>query len=213
MIPVLITFAVCLAAGGYYAYIYLKRDGAGADIMKLSILCGSVLLLGIGGYFLNSLKYEMVQSEIMTSLVVLAFSVPVACIDKKTGKIPNRLVIYGVIAGFMLLLVRCVAFVPQEKILSTLADAGLGILLAGGVFFLCGVLSRGGIGAGDIKVFAVLGLMLGFNRVFTVIMATVLVAAIKGIYLLITKKADKKSTMPMGPFILIGVILAIAIGM
>ena len=69
---------------------------------------------------------------------------------------------------------------------------------------ICMLLSRGGVGAGDVKLIAAIGLYYGLAGVLSILMVTLIFAAIFSIVMLATKKAKMKSTLPMAPFIFIG---------
>ena len=68
------------------------------------------------------------------------------------------------------------------------------------------------MGMGDIKLFAVLGLFLGWQGVFNVILFSVFAVAAYGVAMLISRKKDKKSEIPIGPFALLGLMISIGLG-
>jgi len=59
-----------------------------------------------------------------------------------------------------------------------------------------------GLGGGDIKLFGILGLLLGPTGIFFTIFLSCFVGAIIGILLIVTKKMSKENPMPFGPSIL-----------
>ena len=71
------------------------------------------------------------------------------------------------------------------------------------------VLSHQGIGAGDIKLLAALGLMGGVTIVGGTIFFAMLPCALVSAGLLITKKKTMREAIPFGPFLLIGYMLTI----
>jgi Flp pilus assembly protein protease CpaA len=67
---------------------------------------------------------------------------------------------------------------------------------------------RGGVGGGDVKLFAVLGYCYGTGQILYLIFWTFFFAAIANIFLMIKKKKlIKKQTMPLAPFALWAVLL------
>lgn len=90
----------------------------------------------------------------------------------------------------------------------------VGAVCGGGVLFLLDFLSilifkKAGIGFGDIKLFAVLGILFGFPWIFAAAILSVFTAFFHFIYLMIFKKADKEKYLPMGPYICIATALTL----
>ena len=125
-----------------------------------------------------------------------------ATIDKKCLKIPNKLMLFLLIAG-ILFIASEVAILPKEwrRFVFT---ALIGLFVGGFFILVCMLLSRGGVGAGDMKMFAVCGLYFGYQGVLETMMFTLLLASVVSIGLLIFRKAKLKSSIPMAPFLLVG---------
>lgn len=118
-------------------------------------------------------------------------------IDLRHKLLPDSLNIY---LGLLLL---AYAFVQFNYI-----HIGLGFLFGGGFPFLITWIFyklRGqiGLGGGDIKLYAVLGLYLGPLDIMLTIFLSCFLGAIVGVTLIIFKLLDKKNPIPFGPFILI----------
>ena len=83
---------------------------------------------------------------------------------------------------------------------------GTGLLsLVMGVFigvFLFGIsrLSRGGVGEADALVYAVTGAGLGFYGNLELLLISLVLAAVVGLFLLVVKKVGRKYRMPFVPF-------------
>ena len=71
------------------------------------------------------------------------------------------------------------------------------------------LLTRQGIGMGDIKLLTALALLGGVNTIGWTLIFGVAVCAVAAVFFLITKKKTVRGTMPFGPFILIGYIITI----
>ena len=69
------------------------------------------------------------------------------------------------------------------------------------------ILKKEGMGFGDVKLMASLGLLFGVKDILVITLLAFLIGAIVGIILLVTKKKDKNSYIPFGPFIVIATIL------
>ena len=96
--------------------------------------------------------------------------------------------------------------------MSLMISAGAGLVLSGGMFLICYVIARGGIGAGDVKLLAVIGYWVGGGAVFTVVFLTVLSAAVYSSVGLLLKKISLKQEMPFAPFVLAGTVLTMMLG-
>lgn len=172
------------------------------------------LILGIGGgiglgilsycYYMDNLEYTI------KLIFVFEIMIPVAYIDYQKRIIPNRII--------LLLLVAYTAFFVLEitarklPALPVIKFSLWGMLLGGGTFILCAVISRGGMGMGDIKLFSVLGLYFGWQGIFNIILYSVLCISIYGIYNMARHKMNRKTEVPIGPSALIGVVGAILLG-
>jgi prepilin signal peptidase PulO-like enzyme (type II secretory pathway) len=60
-----------------------------------------------------------------------------------------------------------------------------------------------GLGGGDIKIFGILGLLLGPTGIFFNIFLSCFLGAVIGITMIMTKKMDKENPMPFGPAIIL----------
>lgn len=134
------------------------------------------------GMGLLFLKYSLFASL----LIVISF------IDLKTQIIPDSLIVTGLVSGL--------AFTLIDKNSSFLASL-VGALLGSGILLLIAILSRGGMGGGDVKLMAVIGLFLGWRRVLVTLFIGFLSGGIISLFLLLTRKKGRKDAIPFGPFL------------
>ncbi len=90
-------------------------------------------------------------------------------------------------------------------------DSLIGILAGGGFLYLVALgyqllAKREGMGGGDIKLLAMLGGFLGWQSLWFVIMASSLIGAVTGIFVMISKGRDSKYAIPFGPFLSMGAV-------
>lgn len=97
--------------------------------------------------------------------------------------------------------------------LALLMSAVLGALLGGGVFLLAHFIAKGGVGMGDVKLLAVIGTYVGSGSIMAAAFLSVMVSAIYSVVMLLLKKIKLKEEIPFAPFIFIGTILTMALGM
>ncbi|MDM5318230.1 A24 family peptidase [Fictibacillus sp. b24] len=86
-------------------------------------------------------------------------------------------------------------------------DAVAGSLLGFLFLLLLAILSKGGMGGGDIKLMGVLGLVLGFQGGFYTLMIASVIGLIIGVIGLIMKKYTRKTAIPFGPYLALGALI------
>lgn len=149
--------------------------------------------------------------KILRYLILLETMFLIAWIDQRERRIPNKILL-GMLTVRMLILAFEWALVPSMG-MALLISSVLGMLLGGGMFLLAHFLSRGGVGMGDVKLFAVIGWYVGGGSIMALVFLTALVSAVYSIAMLILKKIKLKEEIPFAPFVLVGTILTMALGM
>jgi leader peptidase (prepilin peptidase)/N-methyltransferase len=87
-------------------------------------------------------------------------------------------------------------------------DMLIASLLGGGLLLLIAVVSRGGMGGGDIKFAATLGIWLGCKCLLLALLLSFVFGGIGGLSLLLFKLKSRKDFIPFGPFIALGALLS-----
>ncbi len=83
-------------------------------------------------------------------------------------------------------------------------------LASGGFFLVLFLLSKGKwMGAGDVLIGVLIGLILGAYQTIVALFLAFLIGAVVAIILLILKKKKMKSEIPFGPFLVIGTMISI----
>ena len=129
--------------------------------------------------------------------------------DLKYRKVSNRWCLCGVIAATVLLTIQSIT---EKDGLAFMFDRILGALFAGGFLLLGTLICRGGIGMGDVKVFFVLGLLLGAARVGIVLFLSLVAALIVAAVGLISKRMSRKYQLPLCTFAYIAMAAVCLIG-
>ncbi len=180
------------------SYIFLKGKCRHCG-ERISIRYPLVELL-TGGLFALlfwrfGLSFDFVRFAVLSCILVSA-----AFIDIDHRIIPDKLNLFGIVTGLVFI------FLPDSL---TIKNALLGLVVGGGLLLLVAVISRGAMGGGDIKLFAVIGLFLGLEKTIVALFLTFLLGGIAGIILVATKIKSRKDYIPFGPFIGIGAFIAI----
>lgn len=146
----------------------------------------------------------MTFAQVVLGLVLVAFLVPLTVIDLRTLTLPDRLTAPAAV----LALILGTALDPGGEVERLIAAAA-----AGAFFFAAWYLKPGGMGFGDVKLAAVLGLFLGRE-----VAVAVFVALIAGVVvgLVIMRRAGvasgRKTKIPFGPFLALGGVVAVLAG-
>ena len=102
--------------------------------------------------------------------------------------------------------------IPNKILLFLLAVRGC-LLVLEGLFLLAHFISKGGVGMGDVKLFAVIGSYMGSGSITAALFLAVMSSAGYSVLMLILKKIKLKEEIPFAPFALVGTILTMALGM
>ena len=149
----------------------------------------------------NSLIFNIKRICLLTVLS------PVALTDYVEYKIPNRFILAGII--YRVILIPIELLFDNEYIIQTIISE----IIAAGALFLAAVLCRlcikNSIGAGDVKLFIVMGLFLSLKGIWSAIFMSLIISFFISVYLLISKKKTKKDNIPFGPAIAAGTYLSV----
>ena len=88
-----------------------------------------------------------------------------------------------------------------------LTDHLMAAAVGGIVFLVLAVLTKGGIGGGDIKLVAALGLWLGSDMLMTVVIAGIVLGGMAALIMLATGKRKKGDFFAYGPYFTISALL------
>jgi leader peptidase (prepilin peptidase) / N-methyltransferase len=144
-------------------------------------------------YLKFGLSILFVIYALMASTLVV-----VALIDLDHKIIPNIITLPGILAGLSLSL-QLLPITPLTSL--------LGVLIGGVLFYLIALISKGGMGGGDIKLIAMIGAFLGWHGTLFTIFSSALLGAVVGIMLMVLGKKGRKDKVPFGPFLSFGAIL------
>jgi leader peptidase (prepilin peptidase)/N-methyltransferase len=149
------------------------------------------------------LVYRHDAAEALIGLVFVAMLVVVTLTDLEQRIIPNKVLIAGAVI--------CVAIAaPTDP--GSLPERAIAAMAAGGVFFLVVLAYPSGMGLGDVKLAAAMGLFLG-RAVGPAILIALLVASLVGVALIVRYGARaRKMAIPFGPFLALGGVVGLLAG-
>ena len=146
--------------------------------------------------------------ELPAFLLLVVAGVLLAVVDLRHRLLPNRVVLPALAAGTALLLLPTAA----EGAWGALLRAVLGAAALFAVYLALALVSPGGLGMGDVKLAALLGLYLGWLGWPAVVLGALagfVVQAVVALALLATRRIGLRGELPFGPAMLAGAALVI----
>ncbi len=141
--------------------------------------------------------------EIALGLVFVTTLVIVTVTDLELRLIPNRVLLPAAIAGLVIAAVSDPGSLPERL------AAALG---AGGLFLLAALAYPRGMGLGDVKLAATMGLFLGRDVAAAILVALLAGSAVGLVLLLRHGSAARKQAIPFGPFLALGGVVGLLAG-
>lgn len=145
------------------------------------------MLLSMLIYSKWGLSFHFIEGCIFTALLITA-----SFTDLNEGIIPDRLTYPGIISGCLL---ACFS--------AGIGNAILGAAVFGGFFLIIASVFQGGMGGGDIKLAALIGVYTGLQGAIMVFILSSLLAGLWVLPLCLQGQASRKTKIKLGPFLAI----------
>jgi leader peptidase (prepilin peptidase)/N-methyltransferase len=128
----------------------------------------------------------------------------------------NKIVYPSMVVALLLSLIPQ-SWLKQETWLTTTIEPGIASAALGGaigfaVFLVIAMVSRGGMGWGDVKLAALIGLATGFPLVFVAIIMAAILGGIVAVVLLATRRRGRREMIPFGPFLAVAAMATLLWG-
>ena len=136
-------------------------------------------------------KYEL-HPELAMPLIYAGFLIIIIFIDLEHRLILNKVIYPGILVAFIFSF-----FWPDLGVINSLIGGATGFAL----MFLIFIVSRGGMGEGDVKLALMMGLMGGFPEIFIALLIALLTGGLMAILLLSLHLKKRKEAIPFGPFL------------
>lgn len=163
----------------------------------LMLACGIELFSALAVAFLGSLAGWSAQFAILTT--AYSFFALIALLDLKYRIIPN-LLIYPAILVVLVLQLASGTHTPLSIV--------LGGCLAFGMFVLAARFRPGGLGGGDVKLAALIGLAFGFPQVLWALIIGIGAGGLVAVWLM-ARGYQRQSAIPYAPFLCLGAMVAL----
>jgi len=120
----------------------------------------------------------------------------------------HKLILNVIVYPMAILVFIIDIFVPGLGWWRALAGMGVGFV----ILLIPALISRSGMGEGDVKMAGLVGLMCGFPRVFAAILGGIILGGVVAIVLIATKKKSRKDGIAFGPFLALGAFITLLWG-
>jgi leader peptidase (prepilin peptidase)/N-methyltransferase len=141
--------------------------------------------------------------EIALGLVFVTMLVAITLTDLERRIIPNKILLVAAVVG---------AAVAAATDPGSLPERAIAAAAAGGLLFLAALAYPRGMGLGDVKLAAVMGLFLGRN-VAPAILVALLAGSVVGLAMIARDgAAARKKAIPFGPFLALGGVVGLLLG-
>ncbi len=178
-----------IGTGILFAYLYWYYGLSAELAVTAFYFCLFIILMVIDlehGLILNKVVYP----SMAVALVISVF-------------LPPSKVVYP--SGTVALLIN--TFLPQPGIVQAAIGGGIGL----GLFLLIVLISRGGMGWGDVKMAALIGIVTGY-LVSVALLLAVIFGGLVAVILLLLKIKRRKEGIPFAPFLSLGAMVTLLFG-
>jgi leader peptidase (prepilin peptidase)/N-methyltransferase len=140
---------------------------------------------------------------LIKALIFISFLIVIAFIDYDYHLILDKILVWFAGTGILINLIsNCWDFV----------DIIIAAIVGGGILLLIAIFTKGGMGGGDIKFVAALGLWLGLKLTLLTLFLSFVIGGIGSLMLLAFKIKGRKDFIPFGPFIAIAAFISMLYG-
>lgn len=143
------------------------------------------------------------SAELLIALTLVSLFIIITVSDVAYMLIPDK-----VLLVFAAIFAVERFFIPLSPWWDSFAGAAAGFFL----LLIIALVSRGGMGGGDIKLFALIGFVVGFKTMLLSFFFATFYGAFFGIIAMLLGFVKKKQAIPFGPFIAIGTFTAYFFG-
>lgn len=164
------------------------------------------MLLWLVAYLVFGFSWYSIALCLLFSVLIV-----ISCIDLEIMEIPDGLVLAIAVLG----IAPFVASFFQNNGMphpQQWWEYLLGIVAMSVPFFLVALATRGGIGGGDIKLLAAVGLFAGWKLTILGTMMGVVIAGVVGVILLAVFGRNRRAMMPLAPSLCLGMVIALLWG-
>lgn len=180
-----------------FSYLFLRGRCGGCGLKISPIYPFFEFITGV--LFAYTYVYFGFQWELLVSILFISLLIIISVSDVSYMIIPDKVLLPFAIVFLLLRIV-----IPLNPFYDSILGAAVGF----GILYLIAVLSKGGMGGGDIKLFFVIGLVLGTIQTLLTLFLASLIGGIAGMIIVKRSGKGRKTPIPFGPSISIAAILS-----
>lgn len=203
MLPLLITILSGLIVGSFLTSVIDRNVKASESVFL--IRCITTFLFAMMAIRFDGGIIVTAFCVLMSGLLVLTF------IDLRTHRLPREVTYIVMVIGAVLLSVAAIVDDQPRRMYM----AALGAVISVSVMSVLYLLSRGGLGDGDVRMSPLLGMYLGWLNPGLALVGLLygfILAALVSAMLMIFGTANRRTAIAFGPFLALGTLAAILHG-
>lgn len=175
-----------------------------STLIYSSISFVMIILIGMWTmfFFHNEDIIYLAKRVLLISVLFVA-----AYYDYASLRIPNKLILYGICVRLVLLVFELIF--ARDTLSQVLISEGVAFIAMLVLSIVSLLITRNGLGMGDIKLFLLMSLLQGVAGVISSLFTSLIVSFIYSLGLLALKKKSRKDFIAFAPCILIGTYLSV----
>lgn len=186
--------------------LYKKPDNdvvpfSGTKLILITTICFIVATVLQISLYKNTTTVSFIKLYVLFVIVASA-----AIIDYKRRIIPNALIIFGLVFRIG---VYAYEIFSKADIKGILINDLIGLAVGFGLLAVVSLLTKGSVGFGDAKLFGVIGIIGGSFCTYSTLLVSLIVSTVVSLIGLAQKKIGRKDSIPFGPCIAIGYVIAL----
>ncbi len=131
---------------------------------------------------------------------------PAAAIDAKVHKIPNKLLLAYL--GMRVVILMCEAVFYSDVFLDMVINEAISVVLILVIAFGCRLVVKNGICMGDIKLMALMAMLLGSQSLINALFVSMWICFFEAVGLMLIKKKSKKDSIAFAPSVFLGTMIS-----
>ncbi|WP_088050859.1 prepilin peptidase [Virgibacillus dakarensis] len=151
-----------------------------------------------GGLFAFSYDLIGFNLELIVAILLISMLVIILVSDITYLLIPDKVLLFFLPIFIIIRIIQ-----PLDPWWSPIVGTIVAVVMITAVI----IASRGGMGAGDMKLFGVLGVILGTNKVILAFFLSCITGATIGMALILFKRISRQQLVPFGPFIVVAAVI------
>jgi leader peptidase (prepilin peptidase)/N-methyltransferase len=162
-------------------------------------------------FVLMAIRFDDTRAAIPAYCILMAVLVAQTWIDLHTQRLPREITYTGIVLGLISLAVAAIVIDEPERIWMMVLGAAIALV----AMWLIYIISKGGMGDGDVRLAPLLGLYLGWINpgiVLPGLFFGFIAGAVVGVAMMALDRAGRRTAVPFGPFLALGTVVAIFVG-